>query len=338
MALRFIDSFDHYDDAQVAQKWSSVSGAPLITTLAGRFGSGLNLLGGTSVRSVEKALDAQETWIVGVGMRWDSLDTDRQFMRIVDGSTVHIGLILDTGSRIAVQRSATTIATATTVMLPDVWYYIELKVTIADAGGVAQLRINGTQEVNFSGDTRNAGNASADRVFLQATSGSANADLHVDDVYICDGTGAAPTNDFLGDVRIEAILPNGNGTTSQFDGSDGNQVDNYLLVDEAVPDDDTTYVESGDIGDKDTYAYQNLTPTTGTVYGVQIVPRARKTDAGTRSIVSVARLSATEVDSADKALSTTYMYLPDVRETKPGGGAWTITDVNDAEFGVKVTA
>jgi hypothetical protein len=44
------------------------------------------------------------------------------------------------------------------------------------------------------------------------------------------------------------------------------------------------------------------------------------------------------VDSAVKTLTTDYIYLPDIRETKPGGGAWTITDVNNAEFGIKINA
>jgi hypothetical protein len=68
-----------------------------------------------------------------------------------------------------------------------------------------------------------------------------------------------------------------------------------------------------------------------------LLPYAAKTNAGVRSIASVARLSGTEVDSSDKALSVSYAYLPDIRETKPGGGAWSISDVNSAEFGVKVT-
>jgi hypothetical protein len=158
-----------------------------------------------------------------------------------------------------------------------------------------------------------------------------------DDLYVCDGTGSAPANDFLGDCRVEAIFPSGNGNSSVLVGSDGNSTDNYLLVDEAAPN-TTDYVESSTVTDKDTYAYGNLAATTGTVFGVQPVPFAAKTDAGTRSIVSVARVSATEVDSAAKTLSTTYTYYPDVREAKPGGGAWAIGDVNGAEFGVKINA
>jgi hypothetical protein len=80
------------------------------------------------------------------------------------------------------------------------------------------------------------------------------------------------------------------------------------------------------------------TPTSGTIHGIQILPYAKKTDVGARSLVSVARHSGSETDGPVKSLSSAYTYLPDIRETKPGGGAWAIADVNGAEFGVKINA
>jgi hypothetical protein len=136
---------------------------------------------------------------------------------------------------------------------------------------------------------------------------------------------------------VECLFPNGNGASSQWVGSDGNSTDNYLLVDEAAPNDDTDYVTSATVGDKDTYAYSNLTPGSGSVYAVQIAAWARKTDVAERKIATIARTTS-EQDSADRTLATTYTYYLDVRNTRPGGGAWSISDVNGAEFGVKVTA
>ena len=170
---------------------------------------------------------------------------------------------------------------------------------------------------------------------LGGQGGSAGGDIVMDDIYVCDDTGGT-NNDFLGDIRVEALLPNGNGNSSQFDGSDGNTTDNYLLVDDATPNDDTDYVESPDSGDKDTYAYGNLASSTGSVYGVQICPYARKTESGIRNLKTVARLSGTETDGPERPVGDSYAYMPDIRETKPGGGAWSISDVNSAEFGQKV--
>jgi hypothetical protein len=203
------------------------------------------------------------------------------------------------------------------------------------SAGEIEVRFNGTTVLNLT-SLNTLPFATNSGIVHMGYNGSTNTSAHYDDIYICDLSGSA-NNDFLGDIKVAALFPNGNGNSSQLDGSDGNTTDNYLLVDEAAPDGDTTYVESADIGDKDTYAFENL-GNAGSVKGVQIVPRVRKTDAGERSIVSVARLSATEEDGPEKALSTSYVYLPDIREEKPGGGDWTVTDVNNAEFGVKVSA
>ena len=340
MALRYMDSFDHYATADIDKKYDFTSNSPPIDTSLFRFGTGsLGAMGtGASPEQLTKIIDSQPTWIVGFAFYQNGMSTT-PFFKFVDGATQHVYLGMNASGKMEVYGpGAVLLGASTTLLTINVWWYIEFKVTIADAGSW-DLRINGTSETSGSGDTRNGANASADR-FIIGMNGSLSGSFHMDDFYVLDGTGSAPTNDFLGDCRVEALRPNGNGNSSQFTGSDGNSTDNYLLVDEndPGPNDDTDYVESPTVGDKDTYAMANLVTTAGTVYGVQAVPFAKKTDAGVREFVSVARLSATETDSVAKVPSTLYRYYSDIRETKPGGGAWTISDVNSAEFGVKVSA
>ena len=81
-------------------------------------------------------------------------------------------------------------------------------------------------------------------------------------------------------------------------------------------------MESSNVGDKDTYAFGNLSTVSGSVYAVQITAFARKTDAGTRLIKTVARLGATEIESTDQPLSAGYAFpARDIRTAKPGGAA-----------------
>jgi hypothetical protein len=333
MALRFTDSFDHYATALRLTKWTSSVNSPAITA-SGRFGSGMtNAADGNS--RILRTLDAQPTWIIGAAVSFSGgFGVPFQHLTLNDAGTEQVSVRVNASGQLIISRAGTTLATGTTVLSVDVFNYIELKATINNSG-TAVVHLNGVLEISFSGDTQNTANATANGI--QLFGNGAGSTITIDDLYVCDGTGSAPTNDFLGDVRIEALFPSGNGNSSQFDGSDGNSTDNYLLVDEATPDDDTTYVQSADVGDKDTYAYTNLVTSSGSVYGIQMLPYARKTDAGSRQIVSTARLSAVETDSLAKALPDGYTYLPDIRETKPGGGAWTITDVNNSEFGQKVS-
>ena len=45
--------------------------------------------------------------------------------------------------------------------------------------------------------------------------------LDIDDLYICDGTGSAPHNTFLGDCRVDTLLPTADGTAQQWTPSTG---------------------------------------------------------------------------------------------------------------------
>lgn len=337
MALRFCDSFDHYAAADRLKKWTSdtTGNAPQISAGNGRHGSNSLRQPSTNTGLVKTLSSSEATWIVGFAFRTTTLVTNT-FFQFRDSGTIHAELrLLDTGA-LRVMRNGTTLATGSILLSANVFYYIEFKCLIADSG-TYEVHVNGVQDASLtgSGDTRNAANASANQICLLQGAGAGTYDY--DDLYLCDINGGV-NDDFLGDVRVEAIFPDGNGNSSDLVGSDADSTDNYLLVDETAPNDDTDFVQGSVIGDKDTYTYENLSPGSGTVYGVQLLPYARKTDAGVRSIASVARLSATEEDSSDKALSTSYAYYPDIRQTKPGGGAWSITDVNNAEFGVKVTA
>jgi len=347
--LRFIESWDHY--STVVRKWDFNFNVD-IQNNAGRFGSGdaAAYFGNTDHR-IQKVIDAQPTWIIG--FPWYSNTTafgdNQPILSILDGSTYQCSVSPVTAGPVCTLRayrgsvgaSGTSLGTGTIQLKQLRWYWIEVLFTISDTVGVIQTKIDGVTDLNLtSQDTKVTSNATGNIIQLGGDAGGGRG-MYIGDLYVCDGTGSAPTNTFLGDVRVQCIMPNGNGTTSQLIGQDSDSTNNYQNVDDGGPDtdpdDDTTYNQHTVVGNKDTYAYTDVNGSTGTVYGVQISPYARKTDAGTRKICSIARLSGTEVDGPDKDLSTTYQYLSDIRETKPGGGAWTPTDINNAEFGMKIT-
>ena len=121
-------------------------------------------------------------------------------------------------------------------------------------------------------------------------------------------------------------------------GSDSDSTDNYLLVDDTTPDDDTTYVGSNTVGDKDLYDYGSISATSGTIYAVKPMLYARKDDSGSRSICSVVKESGgTEEDGPDQSIGQTYQYWNDIRTQTPSGGDWGVSDVNGMTAGVKVT-
>ena len=345
--LRYLDSFDHLDTADLPEKgWSntlniSVSGG-------GRFGSCMVIGASNAPTSNTQSFDSQQTWIVGAAVRPGTMGSTDQvaYFYLLDSNVVQVCVAqaFDGTGRIVAYRGdfANQLGiSSNNVLTEDVFQYVEMRVVISNTVGEFEVRVNGITVIGpLTGlDTQVTANASANQVRLGGYR-SQGGSVAYDDLYICDGVdsgvGGIPNDDFLGDIRVQALLPNGNGNSSQFDGSDGNSTDNYLLVDESTQDGDTTYVQSSTAAEKDTYAYGDLTPTSGTVYGVQLLPLARKTDAGVRDIINVARHSGTEEDGPDRQITTSYFYYPEIREAKPGGGSWSIADVNAAEFGFKV--
>jgi hypothetical protein len=257
-------------------------------------------------------------------------------LEFLETATLHVALRLNTDMSVSVLRSNTALATSAAGVVPTSGYcYVELKALINDTTGTYEVRINGANVLSGTGaDTRNGATGVITGVsILFARNGQI-----FDDFYICDSAGSV-NNDFLGDRRVDVYFPNGNGNSSQMVGSDANSTDNYLLVDDTNPNDDTDYVQSDVLNNKDTYTFQNMSHTPASISGVMTLANAKKDDAGSRSIAMVTRSGGTDYDGSTQALSTSYIYYKQILETDPGtSSAWTQSGFNSAEFGPKVAA
>lgn len=333
--LLFCDSFDHY--SLLSTKGYGTTGNAGLASGAGRYRDACYTQT-TSVSGnggeIRRFVPNSEV-IVGGAIKVDDLRAFRWDFR--EGSTVHVSVTVNAGGHVEVRRGSggTLLGTGTATLAVNTYAYLEARVLVDNTAGLAEIRVNGTQDVLVTGtDTANGGTATLDRWahvtnYLGALVPSATS--YLDDLVIVDGSS------FLGDARVEALIPNGNGNSSQWIGSDGNSTDNYQLVDEVPADADTTYVESSTIGNKDTYACSDVKSTTGQVFAVQTSMYA-KTDTA-RTIAAVARSGMTEDTAAGYALHGYYEYVVSVFEHDPAtSGDWTIDAINAAEFGMKVTA
>lgn len=331
MALLMIEGFEA---RAFKAGWAS---GQTIATVAGRFG-GYALKSGGGGSYASYTCPASVTVISGLAYRCDNATTwggnYAQIVTFKDPSGItHMDAFVNVTGRIELRRNGTVVATSSLALNPSVWYYVEIKVTIADAGGFMEVRVNGTSWITFTGDTRNAGTASVGMVMYTFSN-----DQYTDDVYLLDDTGSAPYNTYLGDVKVDTLSPNNNGNSSQLVGSDGNSTDNYQLVDE-LPALIADYTGSSTIGEKDTYAFSNLATATGTALAVQTSVFGYKSDAGVANIKTVERLAGgTERDSVSMpmAASPGSWLTGGPQVTDPASAPWTITSINAAEFGVKV--
>lgn len=327
MTLLHMDSFEmgdttlRYAGANLARQAS-----------AGRNGRACSRSSGST--AAVKTFTATGTVISGVASA-DAL----QMSFWADSNTVqHITIHFTSAGLVEVRRGAvngTLLTSASTGLLHAAgqFQYLEAKVTVADSGGTVEVRINGstTPLINFTGDTRNGGTSTN----IDAVRVAGNSQCDLNDWYICNGSGSV-NNNFLGDIRVYPLMPNGNGSSSQLVGSDGNSTDNYLLVDEK-PYSTTDYNGSSTAGNRDMYTIENLPSNVVSVLGVQEISIAAKSDAGAISGKQVIRPSTTNYASASLTLSTTYALFSTLREQNPDTtAAWAISEVNATEIGWEV--
>lgn len=341
MALRFIDGFEHYAiPSQVPLKYASYNdsgGSIGITTMTGRRSGSTALLFRTSSDFVGVTLDSQSTWIVGFALYLVSTETT-ELMRFSDSDgTIQAALSIANDGTIRVYRgsvsSGTLLATSSNSLPILGWNFIEVKLTIADSGGLFEVRVNESVWVSFTGDTKQSSTlATALRIQIWGR----GSDNGIDDLYICDSTGSA-NNTYLGDVRVDTVRPIGAGNYAEF--SRQGSASNWDNLDDTTIDSDSTYNYSNTVGHRDTLDCGNLPSITGSIFGVQLNMSARKDDAGSRTLRSLTRVSSTDYEGSSQNVGTDYRVYRQLLEQNPNTtAAWTETEINGAEFGYKVQA
>jgi hypothetical protein len=340
MALLFCDGFDHYAAADINKKWGNSGSWQTISAGQGRFGTAAIYCQDVTPLTSPTVTNT-DVMICGFAYRWGTASSlNRSIPAFNDGGNgVQVYLRLNSNYSLQAYRGdGTTLGTGTTKISLGAWYYLEIKVLIDNTNGGFWLKVNGADELRLGAyavspvglDTQYTANAIVNSISF---TGSGYGGEYLDDVYICDDSGST-NNDFLGDIRVETIVPTGAGNTTQWTPSAGN---NWDCVNDIVALADTDYVSETTASEKDTYAFGNLTPTSGTIKGVQIMIGARKDDAGSRSIAPVYRPTSTDYDGTTGVVSDSYTYLSEIKEVSPEtSAAWTIAEINGAEFGVKL--
>jgi hypothetical protein len=217
----------------------------------------------------------------------------------------------------------------------DEWVHVGLDVKLAAAGWV-HLYINGVETIAHAGNTAAASGTvnGADFGSISTFQQWANY-LYLDDLYIDSTSGessAAPPDD----LRWQLLRAHANGSHSEWTGSDADQVDNYQLVDEVAPDADASYVRAVAPGLRDTYGVETFSLPSGfSVRACGPLVVAKKSDAGVATqLALVTQLDGGETVGDARDLSTDYAAYWARNTATPGGGSWSESDVNGAEFGM----
>ena len=341
MALLFVDGMTHYATADLPLKYNgskSYSNVTISTVEQRRATSkSLRITNSASVYVQKNVVSSDDTIIFGFAY-FQATNFDVTTGWVISNATGNqITLIPKSDGSIEVRRgsaSGTLLgSTAAAAISPDVWNYIEVKVKISDAAGTYDIVVNGVNVLSGAGaDTQ----FQSTPIFsILTVYGNSGGFAYYTDMYVLDSIGAT-CNDFLGDCRVDTLMPDGAGNYAQWTPSAGA---NYECVDDAgALDYDTTYVSTDVLNELDSYTFDNLSPLGAPIYSVTENLSTKKTDASTFKITPTTRVAASDYLGTEVTIPSSYQVLQNTWEVNPDdAAAWAEADVNGAEFGVKLS-
>jgi hypothetical protein len=343
MALLFVDSFDHYQTDEIPAKWTANGGAEIVAS-QGRCGTSALFLGPGCSASRGIAFSGA-TAVIGFAFRERSQGTSPgtsfEIVTIDDATGWLVTITRQADGSLAVYRAlneALLAQTAPNTIRLDLWYFIELKALIHASAGAVTLRVNNVEQFAVTGvNTLPSGRTPTPRnVAWRSTSFAQTQYYYVDDFYALDTSGAAPGNDFLGDVRVEYLRPRAAGASQAW--TPFGSSSHWITVDDnATPDEDASYVEANAAGLTDSNLYQPTGLPAGPIFGAQLSLYARKTEIGPRIIAPV--VNGTSGPPTYGPSFETYQYYSTPYALNPAtGNPWTIAEINAIDAGVTVVS
>ena len=223
MALAFSDGFSLYSDlsgATLLKGWTGSTGSSDVAFRnTGRWGANsyslyIDVTGSSRGRLSRSLSMSGSTTIVGFAMQTSvaSTTTNSPFLTLTNG-TATVALTWVTGNKVSItDGGATTFYTIPSSLATNTWYYLELKIVWNASGGQIVFRMDTSQYYDSGATLALGSSTNATSLTLGSTVASTfSVRTTYADLMLMDGT-STRLNDFQGDVRIETLLPNSDGT------------------------------------------------------------------------------------------------------------------------------
>lgn len=216
------------------------------------------------------------------------------------------------------------------------WCYLEVGVVLSATVGTITVKVNGTTVMALTG-LNNCGGTGTVCGAWKAGSG-ANTDnitsINFMHYYFADATGGSPWNTFIGDVRVQTLLPTADNSVQFSHNGLGSNHANAALV-PPVP--NTDFNSDSTSGHQDSFNMGTIAASLTTVFGVNVKVLAEKSDAGARNLQTVVISGGTTSTGTSTGLQQTAQQLKTMYQTDPNTSAqWTAANVNLAKAGYKI--
>ena len=332
MSLLFFDGFDQYDAAADLTSFGGWAG--VYNTGFDTFSTSVRTGTGKSAAFIANrgeyitlAEQSGNTLVVGFAYKSNAVGVGNRVLTIADVSgNAQMTVVLNTSNLLEIRlgNGGALLATGITTIAVSAWYYIEVKVLVANASGIAEVLVNGNVDSTFSGDTQSLATATVQRVILGGPSNGHAAAY--DDFYVLNNVGSLNTT-YLGEKRC-VFLPPTSDSSVVFTHNTG--ATNYEAIDDLVgaPDDNTTYVYSATSTNKDAYGLTDIESGALNISGVKTNVRAEKDDVNPLSLKTGIKSGATD-QQVTHTLGVGYANFINIFETSDGATtAFTETTAN----------
>jgi len=324
--LEFIDSFMHYDTATEYQKYENPGNNTLVPA-AGRFGvQGLEV--GLFSGGPQATFKTNPTSIYAGGALY--LGTfSRVLIQHNNNLSPYVSCGVRNDARVYLQIGTVIHVSLVTVHLNS-WYYFELNGLI-NVGGeqiTAEVKVNEISVLSAATTSALEYHTIVDGNGAYFTStqpyGVSPGDARLSDWYV-------NKTDYLGDVLIRYIKPNGVGHYNDW-GFTG-AASAWQATSEVPPDGDASYISTHTVTQKTSCAMENVALSGGACLGVQFLANGQKTNANIRSITPFVRTGGSDLNGDELSLPYGYVYTHDCQDTH-----YSESDLNAIEVGVELTA
>lgn len=349
MALVLIEPYSRYaavadvgtDNDDLTTQWA-VDGSISLNTTAGRYGGRvLEVNQPAREHRIRLGTISGTTLIVQAAIKFDAsgstTPTAASILRATTSSTAttHWQISVGMGGTLYIFSAggSTLVGTVFNAIQYDVWHYLEVK-CVGDNSGSMTIKIDGVQVFTISTTDFQNGSTTFESIWL----GGNHDNFYWEDVIVMDGSGGT-FNDFMGDMRFEAAIPDADGATTQWTPSASTNISN---IDDALAayDDDTTYISEATTDDINLASHATISATNASTIHFSALFALARSDTTGDKIALVVKSGATTDAGADLALigttSAAYRWRKKIWETDPNtAAAWTVANINAAEFGVK---
>lgn len=350
MTILWADSFDHYGDDEsnmLDGPYSEVVGT--ISTDQARTGARSWSQG--NFCTLRRQFGAAKTEVgVGMAVYFNSLPGGNGYTEVIsfraNTNFAQVRLCVESTGAIGayaredndIHGATIHLGTSTGLLAANSWNHIEAFIAVDSTDGAVEVRLNGVTIMNLTGintDINGTGEVSQYASFMSRNIGTSGS-YFIDDVIAWDTAGSV-NNDFIGDKKVFTDFPNADTAVADWTPSSGSSL--FAMVDQTAPDDDTTYDSASSSGEAMELGYPAVDASVVTVAAVILVSRARKTDAGTCTLLQGTVSSGSTAEGVDHPITTQYTYYEDAIEVDPHTSApWLPAAVSAAKHKIARSA